>query len=215
MALPLPLRNRLAELILGAFRASDARAALGAVWHFCSQPALRIPAASLPAGFPLEFFDLSGGTLGLKGAYGRFREELCARVGRAWRLVGDRPFSTPDPSLDTTLDEAAELFDAGLFFEVHELLEPCWMRAEGEEREALQGLIQVAVGFHHLANGNQEGARSLLDEGSAKLLGRTLEGRDLRPFALAVRRNLEAVAGSGAEASHAFDWSTAPSFRRG
>jgi hypothetical protein len=60
------------------------------------------------------------------------------------------------------LERAAALANHGLFFEVHELLEPVWFRASEPARTALQGLIQVAVAFHHLENGNLEGARSLL-----------------------------------------------------
>ena len=67
------------------------------------------------------------------------------------------------------LDRAAALANHGLFFEVHELLEPVWFRATEPARTALQGLIQVAVGFHHLENGNREGARSLLVLGLAKM----------------------------------------------
>ena len=66
------------------------------------------------------------------------------------------------------LDRAAELANHGLFFEVHELLEPVWFQATEPARTALQGLIQIAVGFHHLENGNREGARSLLVLGLAK-----------------------------------------------
>lgn len=210
MTLPLPLRNRLAELILDALRASEARHVLGAVWRFCAEPALPVSAVSLPPGFPLEFFELSGGRLALKGAYRRFRDELCERAGRAWTLLSDRPFSPPEPSLSEALDESADLFGAGLYFEVHELLEPYWMRAEGEAREILQGLIQVAVGFQHLANGNLGGARSLLEEGSGRLLGRRLEGREVGAFGPAVRRALEAIA----LGARAFDWSGVPHFPR-
>jgi predicted metal-dependent hydrolase len=83
------------------------------------------------------------------------------------------------------------LFDAGLFFEVHEVLEPHWASARPPERDALQGLIQVAVGWQHLANGNSAGARALLAEGAARLHGRSLLGVDLDPFA---RAALEAAA---------------------
>ena len=214
MTLPLPLRNRLAELILDALRASEARHVLGAVSRFCAEPALPVSAASLPPGFPLEFFELSGGRLALKGAYRRFRDELCERAGRAWTLLSDRPFSPPEPSLSEALDESADLFDAGLYFEVHELLEPYWMRAEGQAREILQGLIQVAVGFHHLATHNVSGAKMLLEEGSARLFGKRLEGLDLNAFALAVRRSLERIHQLGAEASRKFDWSLTPEFPR-
>jgi hypothetical protein len=67
------------------------------------------------------------------------------------------------------LERAAALARHGLFFEVHELLEPVWFRAPEPTRTALQGLIQVAVAFHHLENGNREGARSLLVLGVAKV----------------------------------------------
>ena len=73
------------------------------------------------------------------------------------------------PGLAPLLDRAAALANQGLFFEVHELLEPGWFRAAEPERTALQGLIQVAVGFHHLENGNRDGGRSLLALGVAKL----------------------------------------------
>jgi len=193
MTLPLPLRNRLAELIVEAVRTSGARQVLGAVRRFCADPAAPLPATSLPTGFPLDFFDRRGDALVLKGAYIWCHDEMCDRVARAWKLLSDRQLPDPHFSLGAALDAAADLFDAGLYFEVHELLEPYWMRAEGQEREILRGLIQVAVGFHHLANGNLRGARSLLDEGSVKLLGRMLEGRAVGPFGLAVRERLAAV----------------------
>jgi uncharacterized protein len=90
----------------------------------------------------------------------------------------------------SALTAAARLFDAGLFFEVHEVLEPHWMVARDLERDALQGLIQIAVGWQHLANGNLPGARSLLADGAARLHGRRLLGVDFDRFAQA---SLDAV----------------------
>ncbi len=212
MTLPLPLRNRLAELILDAFRDDGARAILGTLRSFCQGQALTRP--TLPSRFPVEFFEQRQGQLVLKGAYRRFSGEFCERVGRAWAVVREWPLSGPELSLSPALDQAAALFDARLDFEVHELLEPFWMSAQGSAKGALQGLIQVAVGYHHLASGNVPGARSLLAEGSAKLLGRRLEGLDLDTFAVAVRRTLESLDQLGAEASEKFDWSLVPGFLR-
>jgi hypothetical protein len=65
---------------------------------------------------------------------------------------------------------AAALWDARLFFEVHEVLEAVWQRAGGETRQALQGLIQIAVAFYHLAAGNLRGARQLMTDGRARLI---------------------------------------------
>ncbi len=213
MTLPLALRNRLAEVILDAFREREARAVLQTLGHYCQGHAL--VSAALPAGFPVEFFDQREGQLVLMGVHRRFRDALCERVRRAWAVVKDWPLSGRESSLRRALDEAAALFDARLDFEVHELLEPFWMSAPGPAKEALQGLIQVAVGYHHLANGNVPGARMLLGEGSAKLFGRPLEGLDLDTFALAVRRTLETITQLGAGAASKFDWSLVPEFPRG
>jgi predicted metal-dependent hydrolase len=114
------------------------------------------------------------------------------------------------------LSEAATLFDAGLYFETHEVLEPFWMRAEGARREILQGLIQVAVGFQHLANGNLGGARALLREGAAKLARHDRRaGSATGAFAAQVTRGLDEIARLGAEAPARFDWSRVPPFPRG
>ncbi len=210
MPLPLRLRNWLAGLILDAFGEPHARAVLDALGRYCQG---QLPArATLPPGFPAEFFEQAGGKLSLRGAYRRFRDELCDRAARACALVRDRPLSDPEPSLQEALDRAASLFDARLHFEVHELLEPFWMRAEGAVRQVLQGLIQISVGFHHLGSNNVSGARTLLDEGRAKLEGQRLEGIDLGAFAGEVRRTLETIVELGPEAPGKFDWGLAPKF---
>jgi hypothetical protein len=79
-----------------------------------------------------------------------------------------RPSRTP---LVRTLAQAAALFRAGLFFEVHELLERAWRGLAGPPRSAVQGCIQVAVAMHHLAHGNARGARAALAKGRANLEG--------------------------------------------
>ncbi len=107
---------------------------------------------------------------------------------------------------DELVHAAAALFDAHLYFEVHELLEPSWRDARGNDREALQGLIQVAVGYQHLANGNFAGARALLDEGRGRLRGRNLDGLDLDAFGQAVARSLDHF--------FHFDWRAVPAFPR-
>ncbi|MFQ5897083.1 MAG: DUF309 domain-containing protein [Candidatus Methylomirabilia bacterium] len=214
MALPLPLRNHLAELILAAFREPEARAVLDRLGRYCGEAGSGGRVADFPASFPMEFFDRREGRLVLKGTYRRFRDELCDRAGRACAVVRERSLSERNPSLREVLGEAAALFDARLHFEVHELLEPCWLRAERGEREILQGLIKVAVGYHHLATGNVSGARMLLKEGSDKLVARSLAGLDVGAFALGVRRSLEAVERLATQAPGAFDWSLMPRFPR-
>ncbi len=62
-----------------------------------------------------------------------------------------------------------DLFNAGNFFDAHEALEDVWRETQGEKREFLQGVIQVAVGLHHHSTGNLLGARSLLARADEKL----------------------------------------------
>ena len=89
-----------------------------------------------------------------------------------------------------SLCAASVLFDAKLFFEVHELLESEWRDAAGDLKTFLQGLIQVAVGCHHHAQGNLRGARTLLAEGSEKLrpFRPAAHGVDLESFCASVER---------------------------
>jgi predicted metal-dependent hydrolase len=109
---------------------------------------------------------------------------LADRARRACSALADAPLARP-ADLEAAVAAAARLFDAALFFEVHEVLEPHWLVAREDTREALQGLIQIAVAWQHLANGNVAGARSLLSDGAARLHGRQLGGVDFDSFARA------------------------------
>jgi hypothetical protein len=75
----------------------------------------------------------------------------------------------PTTPIAGALVRAALLWRAGLFFEVHEILEHLWRGLAGPERVVVQGLLQVAVAMHHLAHGNPRGAVSLFAKGRAKL----------------------------------------------
>ncbi len=212
MALPLPLRNCLARLILDALHDDAARRALEAVAAVCADPhALEGPGV-LPEAFPREIFERRDGVWRLKSGFRAHTVEFAERAERARRLLHLRLFDPEDPPLKVTLVAAALLFHAHLYFEVHELLEPYWLRAEGGDREALQGLIQVAVGFQHLANGNIGGARALLHDGCGRVLERTLEGVPLDPFGRALQQSLDRVLSLGDDAPRGFDWNEVPRF---
>jgi uncharacterized protein len=73
---------------------------------------------------------------------------------------------------DTDTDEfryGMTLFNQGHFFDAHEVWEDVWRAAPVEAKKFLQGLIQLAVGFHHHSTGNVVGACSLLRRGSRNL----------------------------------------------
>jgi hypothetical protein len=192
-------------LILDSLHDPGARHTLSGLVRFCGEP----------EGVPAPPEVVSEFPAALRKEHRRFREELCERTLRAWEVVRDRPLAGREPALAEALNQAADLFDTRLFFEVHELLEPYWMRAKGATREALQGLIQIAVGFQHLANDNVDGARMLLEEGSAKAEGKRLDGQDLNDFARAVGPARDAAVRLGKDASRGFDWGLVPRFPRG
>ncbi len=48
------------------------------------------------------------------------------------------------------------------FWVCHETLETEWLQATGPLKTFLQGIIQVAAGFHHVTHGNRRGALNLL-----------------------------------------------------
>jgi predicted metal-dependent hydrolase len=70
---------------------------------------------------------------------------------------------------DAEFYRGLELFNAEKFFDAHEVLEDVWRPAPASERKFLQGLIQVAVAFHHHSRGNLVGCRSLLARASRNL----------------------------------------------
>lgn len=52
-------------------------------------------------------------------------------------------------------------FNQGNFFEAHDVWEELWRSLETDIRRVVQGLIQTAVGAHHLQRKNRRGAQSL------------------------------------------------------
>jgi predicted metal-dependent hydrolase len=97
----------------------------------------------------------------------------------------------------------ARLFDDGDFFAAHEAWEERWLvEREPWPRTLLQGLIQVAAGFHKLrAVRDRASAARLLAKGLAKLETQPegMDGGSLRPFCDGVRAWRDALAGATGE----------------
>ena len=55
------------------------------------------------------------------------------------------------------------------FFACHETLEKIWLKHKGIHRDLLQGLIQLAVAYHHLLRGNEKGALKLMSRALARI----------------------------------------------
>lgn len=70
---------------------------------------------------------------------------------------------------DHSFDEAVALFNGGDYYKCHDYLEALWHEAEDPTRTLIHGILQCAVGFHHLVNQNHRGAMMELGEGLCKL----------------------------------------------
>jgi predicted metal-dependent hydrolase len=79
------------------------------------------------------------------------------------------------------LAEGRAAYNRGDFYEAHESWEEVWLTLEDPEHRWLQGLIQVATGFHKLVQGRESPATTLLDRALAKLVDApaTWEGLDV------------------------------------
>jgi predicted metal-dependent hydrolase len=107
-------------------------------------------------------------------------------VGDDGRAKVYRPL--PDEARTSAVVAGLEAYDAGDFFEAHELMEPAWMgSADPAERSLIQGLIKVAAADVHAVRGNPagirrnlEGARDRIRSGaSGAITGVALDIQDL------------------------------------
>jgi hypothetical protein len=90
-------------------------------------------------------------------------------VGRDGRAKAYRPL--PEPERAAALAAGLEAYDAGDFFEAHELLEPAWMGTDvPADRALLQGLIKLAAAYVHGVRGNPAGIARNLTGARARLI---------------------------------------------
>ena len=74
-----------------------------------------------------------------------------------------------DWNSDRRFSEYRALFNRWKFFEAHEVLEALWLEVRGDDRELLQGLIQIAVALAHRARGNPKGALKVFRSAERRL----------------------------------------------
>ena len=79
---------------------------------------------------------------------------------------------------------ALNLFNNHEWYEAHDAFEEIWNFVDGDERQVIQGILQVAVSQFHLSKGNLNGATILLGEGLGRIKTRTKInlGIDLESF---------------------------------
>jgi len=87
-------------------------------------------------------------------------------------------------SFQDDLFTALNLFNNHEWYEAHDAFEEIWNSVDGDERQVIQGILQVSVSQFHLSKGNLNGATFLLGEGLGRIKTRSKInlGIDLESF---------------------------------
>lgn len=140
--------------------------------------------------------------------------------GAAWRraqatiapLVAQLAEDGPEASLPPGVIEGIELFNAGDYYDAHEVIEHEWHAERGEVRRLYQGILQIGVGLHHTRSGNHRGAILLLTDGIEKTARFVPVYRGIETAKLVneAQACLDQVIALGPARLGEFDWSRAP-----
>ncbi len=95
-------------------------------------------------------------------------------------------------NLEESLSDALNLFNKQKWYEAHDAFEDIWNTLDGDERQIIQGILQVSVSQFHLSKGNLNGATILLGEGLGRIKNRTNIdfGIDLKSFCICLEELL-------------------------
>ncbi|CAO2147514.1 unnamed protein product [Urochloa humidicola] len=137
-------------------------------------PASRPPPSSGPHGVVSLYCLQHRGCSSSRAA----RDVRCRR--RLLTARGERPHHDDEDEDDeehqpasaaggSSFSAAVALFNGGDYHACHDVVEELWYAAEEPTRTLLHGVLQCAVGFHHLFNQNHRGAMMELGEGLCKL----------------------------------------------
>jgi hypothetical protein len=143
-------------------------------------------------------------------------------MGEHWkRVVASGAVDRPNPrcgeSPPAGFVESIRLFNAGKYYECHEVLEAIWKDERDPIRYLYQGILQIGVGLHHLRNHNYRGATLLLRDGIDKTsrFTPTCLGVDTTALCAEAQSCLDLLTALGRDRIAEFDWSLAPAIRLG
>ena len=92
-------------------------------------------------------------------------------------------------------EKGIDQFNRRQFYDCHETLEKVWQEHAESDRELIQGIIQIAVGYYHLFNDNKVGALKLLRRGLNRVekFAPTHFALELAPFIANVSEDISAT----------------------
>jgi hypothetical protein len=76
---------------------------------------------------------------------------------------------TQKPELPDAFLHGLDLLNRGDYFEAHEAIEAAWRAEPGGIRQLYQGILQVAVVYHHVTRHNYYGARKVISRAISNL----------------------------------------------
>ena len=96
-------------------------------------------------------------------------------------------------SFEDNLFNALSLFNNQKWYEAPDAFEDIWNTVDGDERQIIQGILQVSVSQFHLNKGNLNGATILLGEGLGRIKNRINVdlGIDLESFCKCLEKLLK------------------------
>jgi uncharacterized protein len=104
------------------------------------------------------------------------------------------------------------MYNQGLYYECHEVLEDAWRAETDDVRYLYQGILQIGVAFHHLGNDNWRGAVGLLSGGIEKVdcFRPRCMGVNTERLVTEAQACLDKLHELGKDRIQSFDWSTVP-----
>ena len=115
-----------------------------------------------------------------------------------------------DAKKENLFREGMKQYKAMDYFEAHEAWEDLWSDYYLEDRKFVQGLIQLAVSFVHIGNGNMNGAKNLLRKCKEKFQEFSGVHRGINVSVLLNQIEIVRLTYDGLNDPSDFDWDVVP-----
>jgi uncharacterized protein len=147
----------------GNYRASDAKTLASTSYNLVREYGADVGNLRV-SGPAIELDLLIGSTDNLRHATDALEEKLGP-------LLSVRELDTPPPQMDTdqAIHEGVQFFNEERYWESHEAFEYAWRRAEGPDKEMLQGIILAAAALVHLQKNERAVALGVMARANEKL----------------------------------------------
>jgi len=169
------LKHLLADLALEAVRDPSRAAWVRPLAAYAAaatpnQPTVKVPhVEGIARLVDARLLEHRNGRVRCRGKFVPYLAYLQQQTGRLAAAIDHLASSSAPRGVPDDLVVGAALFNAGLYFEAHELLETTWRAAAGPERDFYHGIVQAAAAFYHFEKRNMHGARTLLAKSIRRL----------------------------------------------